>query len=578
MNIYNKVVPNHDMAQSAAKTTDFIADAKQHNEWWGGNEPSSDLKELTSESMKPRSDLFKILRQVDECHDDDVRELAYSIYGPTGIGKTTVLLQSIAALLPHDWIETETGHRDLDIIGSVNPKQILYIPLEDSLYHLEQPDKALEELRKVVDYFRSHIAPRGQRNYIFLDDIGALSLDDQRRDKLLDLFGGGTYLFVTGIVESQAKLSGGTGDSKFKHRTWPMLPMKFSDMVQRGAYRNSSLADFDREIEDRIEALRTDSIDDRESLIDEIRGDIANADTLDNAVTKLERLYFTTFSDSERDGLHDAAREFIQKGGDFGRIDDFSIKNELIRSHFLLYLYKELARYESIQRPENLHRLSSLAATEAGSEVKYTDISDQLEVDRRTVDTYLDALEEGLSVTESHDFSLLRHRRTRLYLRNPRHAVLLSQRQEHHGFESYDPSNVLNHEFEYTLARTVGFDHSMRLAFNVSGPNPTVEYYDTDEGTIDYIIHDDGLVLPFVLSYHPHGGNGEQIAATFDPSVGKHSTGENEELRDLEYDAPYRFVITDSLPREVTETESLVVERDDVKICYLPFWLFLTIC
>jgi len=155
----------------------------------------------------------------------------------------------------------------------------------------------------------------------------------------------------------------------------------------------------------------------------------------------LNQLYFEAFSDVERDGLYEAAREYLQKGGIFLRATETPVKTNS-SDHLLLYLYKELAEYESIQRPENLHRIASLAASQAGNELRYTDISDQLEVDRRTVDSYLSVLDDGLSVSESHDFSLQRHRRTRLYLRNPRHVVLLSQRQEHHGFETYEKTGL----------------------------------------------------------------------------------------------------------------------------------------
>ena len=244
--------------------------------------------------------------------------------------------------------------------------------------------------------------------------------------------------------------------------------------------------------------------------------------------------------------------------------------------------YKELAKYESIQRPENLHRIASIAASQAGDELRYTDMSEQLEVDRRTVDSYLSVLDEGLSVSESHDFSLQRHRRTRLYLRNPRHVVLLSQRQEHHGFETYELTRSLNHEFEYKLAKTVAFDHTKRLAWKVGNSeseDSSVEYVETENGTVDYILHnDDGLVVPFVLSYHPHAGNAELIASEFDPSVGKHPKPGGEELIELDYEAPYRFIISDSLPKEVTKSGSLVVEENGVKLCYIPYWLFLLIC
>ncbi|MFC7233473.1 DUF4143 domain-containing protein [Saliphagus sp. GCM10025308] len=201
-----------------------------------------------------------------------------------------------------------------------------------------------------------------------------------------------------------------------------------------------------------------------------------------------------------------------------------------------MYLYKELANHESIQKPENLHKLSSIAASQAGEELRYTDISDRIGVDRRTVDRYLEVLNDGIAVSESHDYSLRRYRRTRLYLRNPRHAVLLSQRQEHYGFEDYSQRNTLNHEFEYKLARTVAFDHAKRLAFTVGGDD--VEYCETDSGLVDYVLHRAGRVLPFLLSYHPYTNAAEQVVTEFDPSAGQHTKPDSEELREYDYKAP----------------------------------------
>lgn len=207
--------------------------------------------------------------------------------------------------------------------------------------------------------------------------------------------------------------------------------------------------------------------------------------------------------------------------------------------------------------------------------MNYTDISERLEVDRRTVDTYLDALDGGIAVTESHEYSLRRFRRTRLYLRNPRHVVLLSRRAEHYGYER-DDHGPINHEFKYKLARTVAFDHAMRLAFAIRAND--VEYCETDAGTIDYILQREGTVYPFVLSYHPHGADAEEIALAFDPSIGQHAKPDGDEIYEYDYEAPYRFILTDSVPRELLEDETLVRERNGVRICYVPFWLFLLIC
>jgi len=561
--------------------SDFIADAEWHNEWWDtGNGSLSELEQTAS--LDPRSDLLKVLQSIDDEREDGTESLVYPIYGPTGIGKTTLLQQFIAAIFDSDTVDFSPSHRDLDIVGSVDPRQILYVPLEDSLYHLEPSSSAVEKLENVIDYFRSHVAPRRGCKYIILDDIGALRLDEDEQSALLDLVDDDTYLLLTGIVESQVDLRGISASSEPKiNYPRAMLPMKFIDTIKQGAYDDSALLETDSDFALRVESHQTRSMD-GEALIKNVRSNLSESENLDDAVASLNQLYFEAFSDVERDGLCEAAREYLQKGGIFLRATETPVKNELIRSHLLLYLYKELAEYESIQRPENLHRIASLAASQAGNELRYTDISDQLEVDRRTVDSYLSVLDDGLSVSESHDFSLQRHRRTRLYLRNPRHVVLLSQRQEHHGFETYEKTRSLNHEFEYKLARTVAFDHAKRLAWRVGGSgdeDPQVEYFETEAGTVDYILHnEDGVVVPFVLSYHPHAGNADEIAVEFDPTVGKHPVPGEEELLDLDYEAPYRFIIADSLPKEVTRTGSLVVERDGVDLCYIPYWLFLLIC
>jgi len=351
--------------------------------------------------------------------------------------------------------------------------------------------------------------------------------------------------------------------------------MKFIDTVQIGEGLGVDLAE---EFRTQLQQYRSPDLD-GPSPIKRIRTGLSRRDSetnLNTAVEALSELCFDILESNDRDNLHDAARVYLRTGGTLHQTDERSIRNDLTKSHFLLFLYKELAKYRSIQQPENLHRLSSIAATNAGEELQYTDLSDQIGVDRRTVDSYLDVLDEGIAVTESHDYSLRRYRRTRLYLRNPRHLVLLSQRQEHHGFEGYEQQDTLNHEFEYKLARSVAFDHAKRLAYTVG--SYSVEYTETESGLVDYILHRNGDVLPFILSYHPQTGNAETIAEEFSPESGQHTEDDSEELKEFDYQAPYRFIITDSLPKEAREDKSLIIEKDDFKICYLPFWLFLLIC
>lgn len=556
----------------AGDSEEFIADVERHNEWWSGD-TSRDLTEATT--YPPRSDLHNLLKTLNRKRENGTESLVYPIFGQTGIGKTTMLFQFIASIREDTSFLTDS--QDMPILDSVSPRQILYVPLEDSLYHLERPADALARLRDVLEYFRSHVAPRKEPKYVFLDDIGALNLNELEDPVLLDLVESDTYLILTGIVESQVDFTDHPVPDQVDEVCYPqpVLPMKFIDTLKHAPTDGGVHPDIDSDFRDRIESYQSPRTE-GPSPIKTVRKGLGTGDTdVDTAVEALDALYFDHFSDNERDDLHDAARDYLRTGGTLHSVDDPSVRNDLVRSNFLIYLYKELASHESIQQPKNLHRLSSIAASRAGEELQYTDVSEQLDVDRRTVDAYLDALDEGLAVTESHDYSLRRYRRTRLYLRNPRHVVLLSRRGEHYGFERYGEKDVLNHEFEYKLARTVAFDHAMRLAYTIDAYD--VEYCETEAGTVDYVLHREGFVVPFVLSYHPYASNAKDIATAFDPESGQHTKRDGEELIEHEYEAPYRFIITDSLPRETRENQSLVVERNGTQLCYIPYWLFLLI-
>ncbi|KAB1190756.1 MULTISPECIES: DUF4143 domain-containing protein [Haloferax] len=560
------------MIDSSTTAEDFIADAEYHNPWWSG---TGGLEELHSVSeWKERSDLHRLLDSLEIAHDDGVDSLVHAMYGQTGIGKTTMLRQLVAALIDDDAVSYAPGNRERTLVGSVAPRQVLYIPLEESLYHLEPPEIAFDRLQNVVDYFDSHVAPRRGTKFVILDDIGALSFgEDDGPERLQELVDDRTYLFITGIVSPQVDVDTDSWKETVDQVTgsFPMLPTKFIDAVKQG-----HVVDFEDEHARKLsETLEHHQVD---GLIHRARKEELSSRNIAGMVDALSTLFFDELDTSDHDTLHEAARAYLRRGGSFHSVERDTVRNDLVKSHFLLYLYKELARYHSVQRPENLHRLGSLAASKAGEELKYTTLSEQLGVDRRTVDSYLSILEGGLAVGQSHDFALQRYRRTRLYLRDPRHVVLLSQRREHHGFETYTDTGVLNAEFEHALARTAGFDHAKRLAWSLPGESDqrlSVEYAETESGTVDYVLHGDGLVLPFVLSYQPFADGTLSTVLEFDPSTGAHFDESGEELRELTYEAPYRFVVTDALPREVEQSSSLVVDHSGTKVCYLPYWLFL---
>jgi len=49
-----------------------------------------------------------------------------------------MLKQFVAALI--DTVDFPESGREHDLLSSAKPRQVLYLPLEDSLYHLESPE------------------------------------------------------------------------------------------------------------------------------------------------------------------------------------------------------------------------------------------------------------------------------------------------------------------------------------------------------------------------------------------------------------------------------------------------------
>jgi len=73
-------------------------------------------------------------------------------------------------------------------------------------------------------------------------------------------------------------------------------------------------------------------------------------------------------------------------------------EKEILRQLSDSFLYKDLLSYEGIRRPELIVNLLRALALQVGSEVSYNELSRLLQVDSKTIKTYIDLLEKAFVI------------------------------------------------------------------------------------------------------------------------------------------------------------------------------------
>ena len=69
------------------------------------------------------------------------------------------------------------------------------------------------------------------------------------------------------------------------------------------------------------------------------------------------------------------------------------------------YLYKDLLSYKGIKKPDLLNKLTTALALQVGSEVSYNELSNMLDVDKETVESYINLLEKSFVVFRLNSYS-----------------------------------------------------------------------------------------------------------------------------------------------------------------------------
>lgn len=81
--------------------------------------------------------------------------------------------------------------------------------------------------------------------------------------------------------------------------------------------------------------------------------------------------------------------------------DEYEVLKQLVNS----YLYKDILSFSGIRKPDVLEKLLQALALQLGSEVSYNELSQNLGIDKHTVSSYIDYLEQSFIVFKLSSFS-----------------------------------------------------------------------------------------------------------------------------------------------------------------------------
>lgn len=86
-------------------------------------------------------------------------------------------------------------------------------------------------------------------------------------------------------------------------------------------------------------------------------------------------------------------------------INNFGTETEILFNLAESYLYKDIIAFQEIRKPEFVQKLLQALAYQVGSEVSYNEVSNLLQIDRKTIIHYIDILEKAYVIFRLPSFS-----------------------------------------------------------------------------------------------------------------------------------------------------------------------------
>jgi predicted AAA+ superfamily ATPase len=360
-----------------------------------------------------------------------VRENRFlAIAGAAGSGKTTILHQ-----LAHDLVQK----------NGVPPTNIMYLPLGDPRFQTGN-DVISDAIQEFATYFWKN--SEDTEGYVFIDDADANDTWAQQVQNSLDEF---TNLTVTVTLPTLKRADlDKLVNSPFESVTDLLLPAKFFDVVSDPL---------------NIEIDRKQRVACRNSL-----SDAAQTGNIPPLIGKLEKIKETTSPITS-----DLKRSIISFFGGESRDPD----PEDVNRNLELTIYRDVPRYQQFEQRSDLHALCAIAAMRPGETFSLKRLSEVLNCDRRTLQRYIDILQDFFVLTPSYQYEFERRRSVRLYIRDP---ILVS------ALTDIEISGFPKQEVEKRLSTTVVFDHLKRLSFHYHKTDRPVHFWESGGDAVDFVV------------------------------------------------------------------------------------------
>lgn len=169
------------------------------------------------------------------------------------------------------------------------------------------------------------------------------------------------------------------------------------------------------------------------------------------------------------------------------------------------YLYKDILQYQNIKNPDILEKLLQALALQIGSEVSYNELSNLLDIDRKTVASYVEILKRAFVIFELKPFS-----------RNLRNE--LKKLRKIYFFDMGIRNALINNFNSLNIRMDVGqlwenFIISERIKFNNNhGVDYNMYFWRThDQKEIDYIEERGGKLNAFEIKIGKGKTSGPKI-------------------------------------------------------------------